>query len=71
MNNFCFGNLLWCKRFFSFSYKEPHSQMMWWKEPRAKTRFDIVERGVWHTTSQMLDIKYLQAYKTTFLGFQI
>jgi hypothetical protein len=44
---------------------------MWWKEPRAKTDFDIVEKGVYHTTPQMLDIKYLQAYKTTFLGFQI
>ncbi len=44
---------------------------MWWKEPKAKTHFDIVERGAWHTTPQMLDIKDLQAYKTTFLGFQI
>jgi hypothetical protein len=31
--------------------------------------FDIVEGGVWHTTPQMLDKKYLQAYRMTFLGF--
>jgi hypothetical protein len=40
---------------------------MWW----VKIHFDIFERGVWHITPQMLGIKYLQAYKTTFLGFQI
>jgi hypothetical protein len=42
---------------------------MWWKKSRAKTHFDIVEGDILHITPQMLDRKYLQAYKMTFLVF--
>jgi hypothetical protein len=43
---------------------------MWWVEPQQKIHFDVIEGDVWHCTPKMLDRKYLQFYKMTFLAFE-
>jgi hypothetical protein len=42
---------------------------MWWVEPWQKIHFDVIEGDVWHYTPKMLDRKYLQCYRMTFLTF--
>jgi hypothetical protein len=44
---------------------------MWWKEPKVRTHFYIVEGDVWCTTLGILDKKHLQAYIMTLLTLQI
>jgi hypothetical protein len=43
---------------------------MWWVEPWQKIHFDVIEGDVWHCTPKMLDRKYLQCYRMTFLTFE-
>jgi hypothetical protein len=43
---------------------------MWLVEPQQKIHFDVIESDVWHCTPKMLDRKYLQFYRTTFLAFE-
>jgi hypothetical protein len=43
---------------------------MRWVEPWQKIHFDVIEGDVWHCTPKMLDRKYLQFYRMTFLAFE-
>jgi len=43
---------------------------MLWVEPRQKKHFDVIEGDVWHCTPKMLDRKYLQSYRMTFIAFE-
>jgi hypothetical protein len=43
---------------------------MWWVEPQQKIHFDVIEGDVWHCTPKMLERKYLQSYRMTFLTFE-
>jgi hypothetical protein len=38
-------------------------------EPRQYVHYDVVEGDVWHTSPPMLNLKYLWAYRMTFLLF--
>jgi hypothetical protein len=42
---------------------------MWWKEPRARTHFDIVKGNIWHTTPQMLYRKIFASLQNDIFGF--
>jgi hypothetical protein len=43
---------------------------MWWIQPQQKIHFDVIEGAVWHCKPKMLDRKYLQSYRMTFLAFE-
>jgi len=43
---------------------------MWWVEPRQYIHHDVVEDDVWHTTPQMLNLRYWQTYRMDFLSFE-
>jgi hypothetical protein len=43
---------------------------MWWVEPQQKIHFDVIEGDVWHCTPKMLDRKYLQSHRMTFLAYE-
>ncbi len=43
---------------------------MWWVEPQQKIHFDVIKGDVCHCTPKMLDRKYLQSYRMTFLTFE-
>ena len=43
---------------------------MWWIEPRQYIHHNIIEGDVWHTTPQMLNIRYWQTYRTEFMAFE-
>ncbi len=43
---------------------------MWWVEPRQYIHHDVVEGDVWHTSPQMLNLRYWQTYRMEFLAFE-
>ena len=43
---------------------------MWWVEPCQYIHHDVVEGDVWHTSLQMLDMRYWQTYRMDFLAFE-
>ena len=53
--------LVWRHRF-------PHR--MWWVELCQYIHHDVVEGDVWHTSPQMLDMRYWQTYHMDFLAFE-
>ena len=46
-------------------------QRLWWIEPKQNVHYDVVERDVWHTTPDMLDPKYRNSYRMSFLAFYV
>ena len=48
---------------------EPHPGRVWWKEPRQSTQWDIIEGLVWHTSPEMRDRKYMEAYRMSYASF--
>jgi hypothetical protein len=42
----------------------------WWIEPWQYVHHDVVEDDVWHTTPQMLNLKYWQTFRMTFMAFE-
>jgi DDE superfamily endonuclease len=42
----------------------------WWVEPRQYVYHDVVEDDVWHTSHDMLDKKYLDTFRMSFLAFE-
>jgi hypothetical protein len=46
-----------------------HPPHFWWKEPKQYTHWDLVETNVWHTISEIRDMKFLLHYKMNFEAF--
>ena len=42
----------------------------WWVEPRQYIYHDVVEDDVWHTSHDMLDKKYLDTFRISFLVYE-
>ena len=40
------------------AWRQQFPRRMWWVEPRQYIHHGIVEGDVWHTTPQMLNIRY-------------
>ena len=66
------GNLM--RRLFPIimimAWRQRFPRRMWWVEPRQYIHDNIVEGDIWHTTPQMLDIKYWQTYRMEFITFE-
>ena len=43
---------------------------MWWVEPRQFIHHNVVEDDLWHTTHNMLNLKYWQIYRMDFITFE-
>jgi hypothetical protein len=41
----------------------------WWVEPRQYVYYDVIEDDVWHTTLGMLDLKYREKFRMSFMAF--
>ena len=52
------------------AWRQRFPRRMWWVEPRQYIHHDIVEGDVWHTTPQMLNIRYWQTYRMEFMAFE-
>jgi hypothetical protein len=57
--------------FLLFTWRNKIRNRIWWVEPWQKIHFDVTENDVWHCTPKMLDKKYLQSYRMTFLDLSI
>ena len=53
-----------------FAWRQRFPRRMWWIEPRQYIHHDVVERDLWHTSPQMLDLRSWQTYRMTFLSFE-
>jgi hypothetical protein len=53
-----------------YSWMRRFPQRLWWIEPKQNIHYDIVEGDVWHTTPDMLDRKYRQTYRMSYLAFE-
>jgi hypothetical protein len=56
--------------FLLFIWRNKVRNRMWWVEPQQKIHFNVIESNVWHCTPKMLNKKYLQSYRMTFLAFE-
>jgi hypothetical protein len=56
--------------FVVMAWRQRFPRCMWWVEPRQYIHHDIVEGDVWHTSSQMLNLRYWQTYRMEFLAFE-
>ena len=52
------------------AWTQQFPRRMWWVEPRQYIHDNIVKGDVWHTTQQMLDIRYWQTYRLEFMAFE-
>ena len=53
------------------AWRQRFPRRMWWIEPRKYIHHDVVEGDVSHTSPQMLDLRYWQTYRMTFLSFEM
>ena len=53
--------VIWMRRFPTW---------FWWMEPRQYVQHDVVKNDVWHTNPQMLNLKYWQTFRMTFMAFE-
>jgi len=51
-------------------WRQHFPSRMWWVEPRQYIHHDVVESDVWHTSPQMLNLRYWQTYRMDFLSFE-
>jgi hypothetical protein len=45
-------------------------QRLWWIDLKQNIHYDVVKGDVWHTTTDMLNRKYRQTYRMSFLAFE-
>jgi hypothetical protein len=50
------------------AWRQRFPRRMWWVEPRQYIHHDIVEGDLWHTSPQMLNLRYWQIYHMEFLA---
>ena len=51
-------------------WRQRFPRRMWWVKPQQYIHHDVVEGDVWHTSPQMLNIRYWQTYRMEFLAFE-
>ena len=50
--------------------RERFPRRMWWVEPCQYIHHDVVEDDVWHTSHDMLNLRYWQTYRMDFITFE-
>jgi hypothetical protein len=42
----------------------------WWVEPHQHVYYNVIKNDVWHTTSSMLNLKYREKFRMSFMAFE-
>ena len=52
------------------TWQQRYDEHFWWIETRQYIYHDVVEDDVWHMFHDMLDKKYLDTFRMSFLAFE-
>ena len=53
-----------------YSWMRRFPQKCWWIDSKQNIHYDVNDGDVWHTTPDLLDQKYRQTYRMSFLAFE-